>query len=284
MSACSLIPRSKSSSKPQLTATPTVSEPSQNNITSQPTLEPSKVSEPTPTVQPTIEKITSSILQQNMEAVNSYRRKTKTVTTCEGKQSEKKEEYAYVKNPFSSYIMLDFVTSGSYNEEIIVSDTMWSRMKKDIKWDKALPGQWFADPPRTFKFSLSTQMYPINYEKLTLTPSGNEQVNGVNCIKYNVSGSYQDEFSFKTSPQKFPITLSASGDIWIAADPAVNQVIISQRITVKTDIVNTEIKDKQGSPLHIAMEDEIEDDILDINSTTIQAPPDSETKTPGEGN
>jgi hypothetical protein len=122
-------------------------------------------------------------------------------------------------------------------------------------------------------------MYPINYEKLTLAPAGNEQVNGVNCIKYSVSGSYQDEFSFKTSPQKFPITLSASGNIWIADDPVIKQVIISQRITVKTDIVNTQIKDKQGSMLHIISEDIIEDDILDINSATIQSPPDSETNT-----
>lgn len=213
----------------------------------------------------------NDILKQNMEKLDSYRRKVKTVTTATGTATGEKsesvkgfvsdKEFAYVRNPVSRHTKLDFPGSGSYNEEIIIGDKLWDRTSKDGKWTAW--DSYETEKPVTLKYDVSTQYYPIDYQKLAFVKSGTEKVNGVNCIKYTVSGTYTDVFSDDFSSET-PIKLTASGNIWIADDPAIKLVIIRQRITVDADIT--------ADTTHIITKDVIEDDVTDINSTVIQPP------------
>lgn len=208
----------------------------------------------------------NEILIQSIEKLDSYRRIIRTVVaaTATTKKWESIKEFAYIRNPISRYMKLDFPDSGSsFTEEIIIGSKMWSRMTKDEAWTEW--NEWYYDPPVSFKYDISTQPYPIDYGKLTYTNAGSEKVNGVNCIKYIVSGSYKDEFTFENSPEKFPITLSASGTIWIADDLAIKTAIIRQRITVITDIT-------AGKDSVAHSEEAIEDDVMDVNSTVISLP------------
>jgi hypothetical protein len=265
LSSCTIKPRTQDTG------------PTQENTPS-PTPKPSTADNP---VKPTEaeSKITNDLLEKNMMAADSYRRKTKTTTKIEG-QPDFVEigECAYIKNPLSAYNLLDFVSAGSYTEELIINGTMWSRAKKDDKWDKCEPGQWFKDPPLAFKYKLSVLHFPISYEKLKYEKVGNENVNGLNCIKYTVSGTYNDEITFELSKDKFGITLSATGTIWIAEDPTIKQVIVRQRITVDSDIINKTLSAGKGNPNHVISKDIIEDDVIDLNSAEIQPPPDSQVK------
>ena len=203
----------------------------------------------------------NDVLIQNMENLNSYRRKINTVTTYVTSETpwESTKEFAYIQNPLSRYFKLEFPTSGSYVEEIIIGDKLWDRTSPTEGW--AAYESYELEIPLALKYDISTQPYPIDYGKLTFVESGAEKVNGVNCIKYTVSGTYKDEFSHITS-DKYPIELTASGTIWIADDTAIKQAIIRQRITVNTDIYET----------HSISQDVIEDDVMDINSTVIQPP------------
>lgn len=276
--ACTLKIGTKSTSESQQTSASTTTDQSKDKSTTKPAdtsqSQPSTTSQSTEISQPgkADVNISNDLLKKNMEALISYRRKIKTSTTCEGQKSEKYVELAYIKEPFSSYMLQDFITAGAYDEEIIIDGIMWSRMGKNEKWGKYMPGEWATDPPRTFKYDMRTLMYPINYEKLTYTDEGTEEVNGVNCIKYTVSGTYNDEFTFDLSPQIYPITLTASGTIWISDDKDIKQVIICQRLKLNTDIVDTVMKDSNGNPTHTIFEDTLEDDVLDINSAKIEAP------------
>ena len=209
----------------------------------------------------------NDVLIQNMENLNSYRRKINTVTTDEsGIPWESTKEFAYIKNPLSRHTRLDFPTSGSYNEEIIIGDKLWDKIRFDGEWSAY--ESYELEIPLALKYDISTQKYPIDYGKLTFVEAGSEKVNGVNCIKYTVSGTYKDEFSYNISPDdKYPIELTAAGTIWIADDTAVKQVIIRQHITINTDI--TYVLDKVT---HYVSKDVIEDDVMDINSTVIQPP------------
>lgn len=209
----------------------------------------------------------NDLLKQNIEKLNSYRRKINTVTTdaATGKQGGSRKEFAYVRNPLSRYFKLEFPVTGSYTEEIIIGDKLWNRSRPDQEWTAW--DSYETDKPVTFKYDVSTQPYPIDYQKLTFAKAGTEKVNGVNCIKYTVAGSYKDEFSFDVSPQKYPIEVTASGAIWIADDAVIKQAIIRQRITVNADI--TVGRDNAS---HIVSKDVIEDDVTDVNSTVIKPP------------
>jgi hypothetical protein len=117
--------------------------------------------------------------------------------------------------------------------------------------------------------------YPIDFEKLSLAQAGNEQVNGFDCVKFDVSGSYQGEFilyggtEYEAVQQ---ISLSCKGSIWISFDPVLGQILISERITVNRDTVDPKNLDQDGNVQHSFAEDVIEDDILDINTVVIKAP------------
>jgi hypothetical protein len=207
-------------------------------------------------------------LEQNIEKLDSYRRIIRTITpaTATTKKWETIKEFAYIKNPISRYMKLDFPDSGSsYLEEIIIGSKMWNRDSKDGAWTEW--NEWYAEKPAALEYDLSTQPYPINYAKLTYTEAGTEKINGINCIKYTVSGIYSDEFSDERSGSKYPITLSASGTIWIADYAAIKTAIIRQRIKVNTDIIYSTEK-----AIHAVSEDVIEDDVMDINSVKIIPP------------
>ena len=215
---------------------------------------------------------TNEILEQNIEKLDSYRRIIRTITPATATTSkwETIKEFAYIKNPVSRYMKLDFPDSGSYHEEIIIGGIMWNRISKDEAWTEW--NEWYAEKPAILEYDLSTQPYPINYGKLTYTKAGTENINGINCIKYTVSGTYSEEFTDERSGDKYPITLSASGTIWIADDAAIKTAIIRQRIKVNTDIIYGVEK-----AIHAVSEDVIEDDVMDINSVKI-APPQNAIK------
>lgn len=209
--------------------------------------------------------LSNAVLAQNIEKLNSYRRIIRTIITSpesEGKW-ESIKEFAYIKNPLSRYFRLYFPDSGgSYAEETIIGDKLWEKSSKDGDW--TLDTEWYYDPPVSFKYDISTQPYTIDYSKLKYSKTGTEKVNGINCIKYTVSGEYSDELTYKGSSPKYPITLAVSGTVWIADDSAIKTALIRQRITVKTDItIGKE---------HSASEDIIEDDIMDVNATVISPP------------
>jgi hypothetical protein len=239
--------------------------------TSTPT--PTATPAPTATPSPTPAAITNDLLQQNMEAVQSYHRKIRIVSTENGQPWEKYSEIAYVKEPFLEYILLDYPQQSTRNETLIIGDIYYDRMN-DEKWNKALPGNWFTARPPEFRYELSIQYYPIDYGKLTLQASGNENVNGMDCTKYVVSGGYEDEYTDRDI--KYKIKLSGTGEIWISNDAVIKQVLIRQRLKLNADIQTVELKDKDGNLLHAVYEDVIEDDVYDINNTVIQPPPDSE--------
>lgn len=237
---------------------------------------PTATSAPTATPSPKPVAITNDLLVKNMMAVDSYYRKIFTSATEDGQKWEEYNELAYAKNPFTEYILLDFPTVSTTNETLIIGDIYWSRMN-DEKWTKSLPGNWFTERPPEFRYEISTQHFPIDYGKLTLKPVGTEKVNGLDCVKYDVSGTYDDEYT--DMDIKFHITLSGSGNVWISADPGIREVIISQRVKLNADIKTVEYTDPDGNLLHTVQELEIKDDVTGINSTVIQPPPESETIT-----
>lgn len=211
--------------------------------------------------------ISNDVIKQNIERLDSYRRIINTVTTDSktGKQYISKKEFAYIKAPVSTYTKLEFPTSDSYSEEIIIGEKSWTRMSPTEKWTAW--ESFMSEQPVRLKYDVSTQAYPIDYGKLTYVKSGSEKVNGINCIKYTVSGSYNDAVSFDTSKKTYPIMLAVTGSIWIADDTAIGQAIIRQRITVNGDLtVGTD------SSSHVVAKDVIEDDVMDINSVVIQPP------------
>lgn len=208
----------------------------------------------------------SDTLKQIMEKQNSYRRTIRTVSTYVG-YSDKYEtikEFAYVRSPLSTYTILDFPGQGSYNGEIIIGEKLWSKISKDDKWTGY--DSYESEFPLAFRYDVSTQAYPIEYQKLAFTKVGTEKVNDVNCIKYTVSGTYTSTFAPSSyyPEDKYPIKLTASGSIWVADDTALKQVMIRQRITIDTDITY------DNKPL--ITKDVIEDDVTGINSTVIKPP------------
>lgn len=73
---------------------------------------------------------------------------------------------------------------------------------------------------------------------------------------------------------KWGNSLSASGTLWISEDPKIGPAMIRQCLTVNSDIV---FFDQNNNPTHYLSEDIIEDDVMDVNSTVIEAPSESET-------
>lgn len=140
--------------------------------------------------------ITNDLLQKNMEAVGSYRRKIRTIQSYLSEEKfEKYYEVAYIKNPLSKHAISEPPGDSVYDKEIIIENTLWNRMDKSGKWNKFLPENWASDPPTAFKYDLSMLYYPIDYGKLSFQPVGNEEVNVVVCSKYDVTGNYDDVFS-----------------------------------------------------------------------------------------
>lgn len=267
-----------SKAEPTKAAAPTATLAPTNTPAPTATLAPTAT--PAPETAPTSAAISNEQLVNNMLALDSYYRSIRSITTgADGGTWEDYKEFAYAKNPFTEYILLDFVTDGTTNETLILGDIHYGRMN-DEKWTKSLPGDWYTERPQEFRYELSTQHFPIDYGKLTLTPSGTENVNGVDCTKYELSGGYDDEYT--DNDVKYRITLSGSGNVWISKDPVIKEVLIRQRITLNVDMQTVELKDKEGNPYRSNPQVSIEDDVTGINSTVMQPPPDSEIMTFGE--
>lgn len=211
------------------------------------------------------------VFKRSIESLNSYSRKINVVTTAEesGSVYESYKQYAYVKNPLSTYTKLEYPDTEAYLEEIIIGDKSWTRLSADEQW--TVWDSFESEKPVTFRYD-DLNHYPILYEKLTFVKTGTEQVSGINCNKYTISGTYQDEYGGDLSSETYPMTLTASGSVWVADDAAVKQAVIRQRITIETDI---EVKGN-----HYITTDTIEDDITKINSTVIQPPADSNIAAP----
>ncbi len=218
------------------------------------------------TAQETNIRFSNDVLTQSILNLDSYSRRIRHVTDPDGSPWEAIKEFAYVKNPVARHIKLDFPTAGSYSEDIIIVDKLWDRMSPTEEWAAYDSGNFFLSEPVMLKYDLSIPYYTVDYGKLTYVKVGTENVNGVNCIKYTVSGSYKDIYT-DDYDYTYNISLSASGSIWIADDPIIKQAIIRQRITFDADITSvTDIR------VHNIYKDVIEDDITNINSTVILPP------------
>lgn len=221
------------------------------------------------------ESVSNDLLQKDMEAVDSYRRRVFYISTPPkeaGSPIDVTTESAYVKDPFAVSYKNESKAFGSYTEQIIIGDTIWERSSKDGEWKSSTP-----DPVTkpSFQYSTRPMHYPIDFEKLSLAQAGNEQVNGFDCVKFDVSGSYQGEFTLYEGTEYEAvqqISLSCKGSIWISFDPVLGQILIRERITVNRDTVDPKNLDQDGNVQHSFAEDVIEDDLLDINTVVIKAP------------
>ena len=219
--------------------------------------------------------VSDNLLQKDMEAVDSYRRKVFYISTPPkeaGSPIDVTAVSAYVRNPVAISYTNESKAFGSYIEQIIIADKMWERSAKDGAWTTSTPDP--ATKP-SFQYSTRPMHYPIRFEKLSLSKAGNEQVNGFDCVRYDVSGSYQDEFTLYAGTEnesKQQISLSCKGSIWVSFDPVLGQILIRERITVNRDTSDPKNLDQDGKVQHSLAEDVIEDDILDINTVTIKAP------------
>jgi hypothetical protein len=221
------------------------------------------------------QSVSNDLLQKDMEAVDSYRRKVFYISTPPkeaGSPIDVTTESAYVKEPFAVSYMNESKAFGSYIEQIIIGDTIWERSTKDGEWKSSTP-----DPVTkpSFQYSTRPMHYPIDFEKLSLAQAGNEQVNGFDCVKFDVSGSYQGEFTLYEGTEYEAvqqISLSCKGSIWVAFDPVLGQILIRERITVNRDTVDPKNLDQDGNVQHSLAEDVIEDDVTDINAVVIKAP------------
>jgi hypothetical protein len=205
-------------------------------------------------------------LRKGVEALESYSRKIHIARTdlMTSAKSQYSEEYAYVKAPLSTYSKLEYPAWESYREEVIIGKKAWDRLAASDPWT-AWDG-YMSDTPVSFKYNDVISAYPILYEKLAFTKDGTETVGGVNCVKYVLSGTYQDTVIYNPAKKdKYPIKLTASGTVWIADDAAVKKILVRQRLTIDTEA--TVKKDTR-----VAFRDIIEDDITKINSTVIQPP------------
>jgi len=55
---------------------------------------------------------------------------------------------------------------------------------------------------------------------------GNETVNGMECIHYQVSGTYDGEYEPMPDTEKYPVTMTVSGDVWVADINAAGPALI----------------------------------------------------------
>jgi hypothetical protein len=209
---------------------------------------------------------TDDQLAKGMNDADSYRRIIKTTTTSEGAEPFVIiHDFSTVRNPYADHYILEFPGSTSYSEDMLIVDTMYTRMEKDGKWEKYGPGNWQREKPLAYSYSLQATKYVIEYQKLTYKDMGQEDVNGMKSTHYAVSGTYDGEFEAMPDTEKYAASITISGDIWIADVNAVGPVLISQRIELKTDVTI----DKDN---HVKEELIVEDDTLGINSTVIEPP------------
>jgi hypothetical protein len=209
---------------------------------------------------------TNDLLAREMNAVNSYGRISKTTGTSEGVDPFVTiYSYSTVRSPYADHYSLEFPPSSTYAEDMVIGDTMYTRMEKKGAWEKYGPGEWQREKPLTFSYDLQAAKYDIDYQKLVYVNAGNETVNGMECIHYQVSGTFDGEYEPNPGMEKYPVTMTVSGDIWIADINAAGPALIRQRLLLKSDVTGTD-----GS--HMKEETSLEDDTLDINSTVIEAP------------
>jgi hypothetical protein len=209
---------------------------------------------------------TNDLLAKGMNAVDSYSRISKTTGAGEGVDPFVMiYTYSTVRKPYADHYSLEFPPSTTYSEDMVIGDTMYTRMEKDGAWEKYGPGEWQREKPLAFSYDLQAAKYDIDYQKLVYVNAGQENVNGADCIHYTVSGTFDGEYEPNPGMDKYPVTMTVSGDVWIADVNAVGPVLIRQRLLLKSDVTGTE-----GN--HMKEETSVEDDTLDINSTVIEPP------------
>jgi len=209
---------------------------------------------------------TNTLLTQGMNKTESFTRTSKVTTTSPGYTPDVViYGYANVRSPLSDQYILDLVSAGAYNEDITIKDTYYNRTEKTGKWDKYGPGDWSSEKPLAFEYILRVTDFPITYDKLTFTKVGPEKVNGVDCIRYKLSGTYQEIYTPDQSTEKIPTSVTISGEVWIADGSAVAPALVRQRILAKVDTTQTD-----GT--HLLSDINLEDDLTNINSTKINPP------------
>jgi hypothetical protein len=209
---------------------------------------------------------TNSLLTQGMNKTDSFTRTSKVTTTSPGYTPDVViYGFANVRLPLSDQYILDMVSAGAYNEDITIKDTYYNRTEKNGKWDKYGPGDWSSEKPLAFEYILRVTDFPITYDKLTFTKVGPEKVNNVDCIRYKLSGTYQEIFTPDQTTEKIPTSVTISGEVWIADGSVVAPALIRQRILAKVD---TTMVDKT----HLLSDINLEDDLTNINSTKINPP------------
>lgn len=210
---------------------------------------------------------TNDLLVQGMNAVDSYNRVSKITDTYEtGESNVDIYTYAMTRSPLSEQSIMDLVSADAYDESITIEDTFWTRSEKDGVWQKYLAGEWGAEKPLEFHYNLKTIDYPIDYGKLTFKETGKETVNDVACTRYVISGSYKDDnYVPDQGTDKMPLEIAVTGNVWISDGSSVEPALIRQRIIVNTDVTVSEGK-------HEIVQTALEDDLMNINSTLINAP------------
>lgn len=209
---------------------------------------------------------TNSLLIAGMNKTNSFTRTSKVTTTSPGYEPDVViYGFANVRSPLSDQYILDLVSASVYNEDITIKDTYYNRTEKNGNWDTYGPGDWQSEIPLAFKYDLKVIEYPITYDKLTFTKVGPEKVNGVDCIRYKLSGSYKDTYTPDPSAPKTPITVTVSGEVWVADGSVIAPALIRQRILVKVD-------ETLVDGTHLQQDKALEDDLTNINSTKINPP------------
>lgn len=209
---------------------------------------------------------TNDSLANEMNAVESYRRISKTTGISEGSDPFVMiYTYSTVRKPYADHYSLEFPPSTTYSEDMVIGDTMYTRMEKEGKWEKYGPGEWQREKPLAFSYGLQAAKYDIDYQKLDYVNAGNETVNGMECIHYQVSGTFDGEYEPNPGMEKYPVTMTVSGDVWIADINATGPALIRQRLLLKSDVTGS-------NDNHMKEETSLEDDTLDINSTVIEAP------------
>lgn len=180
-------------------------------------------------------------------------------------------------------IHYEFTQKGQGMEIIIVGDSLWTRMTggewretKQADMGQALAGvDQFAGGgveveegvPLENDLSLLTGQRQLHIAEGSMTPAGEETVNGVACKKYTVDSTY---FYTTTLPAPLnataKVTLQDSGEIWVANQSGWTPFVVRAQLT---EVSTTETPGGSNSVTIY-----IEQDVADINSPdiTIQPP------------
>ncbi len=165
-------------------------------------------------------------------------------------------------------------------EIIVVGDSVWTKIA-DMPWrqtKQADMSEWLTKTESTNAVDVQEDVpledsivwlmgqSGLHIAKGSLTPAGEEDVNGVKCIKYTVDSTYSYTATF-TVPIKASghVTYQDQGEIWIADQaPSPSFVVRAQLTEVATTQVGTNSKTETTY---------IEEEVTDINTPiTIQPP------------